>query len=102
MAQSPAVNAPHDLLRLVSRKYTLQILSLLETDDPMRYSDIEATVDARSSSTFADHMASLVDAELVERHWYDEIPPRVEYTLTDRGREFLARVEPLREWATRD
>lgn len=102
MAESPSANATHDLLRLVSRKYTLQILSLLETDEPMRYSELEAAVGASSASTFTDHMAALVDAGLVERHWYDEIPPRVEYTLTDRGREFLTRVEPLREWATQD
>lgn len=98
MAQSPSADATHDLLRLVSRKYALQIIALLDAQGPIRYSEIEAVVDASSSSVFADHMADLVTAGLIERHWYDEIPPRVEYTLTDRGQELITRMEPLREW----
>ncbi|PSQ26213.1 hypothetical protein BRD01_00975 [Halobacteriales archaeon QS_8_65_32] len=36
---------------------------------------------------------------LLERTQYDEVPPRVEYELTDDGRELRERCEPLFEWA---
>ena len=39
------------------------------------------------------------DAGLVSRTQYDEIPPRVEYALTDDGDEVRKRLEPLLEWA---
>lgn len=100
MVQSPTSRPGHDLLRLVARKYALHVIALLDTNGPMRYTEIEAALAAPSSSTLASLLEDLTDAGLVERHWYDEIPPRVEYALTARGRELTTRLEPLLEWTS--
>ena len=44
-------------------------------------------------------LRELVTAGLVARTYYAEVPPRVEYALTDLGRSFLPIVEQLKDWA---
>lgn len=98
MVQSQSTHASFDLLRLVARKYALQIIALLDANGPLRFTEIEAALETTSSSTLTEHLDDLADAGLIERRWYDESPPRVEYELTERGRELNARLEPLVTW----
>lgn len=98
MAQVQDTDASHDVMRLVARKYTLQIVALLDANGPMRYNELQDALGATSTSTLAQHLEDLADAGLVERRSYDEIPPHVEYALTPRGRELEERLEPLLEW----
>nr|WP_265112477.1 winged helix-turn-helix transcriptional regulator [Halosolutus halophilus] len=44
----------------------------------------------------------LTEKGLIERRSFDEIPPRVEYSLTPRGRELETRIQPLLEWAAEE
>lgn len=85
----------------VSRKYSMQIVALLGARGPMRYGDLEDALGVTSSSTFSDRLEDLREAGLIERRSFDEIPPRVEYSLTPRGRELEERIQPLLEWASR-
>lgn len=86
------------LLQLVARKYTLPIIELLDANGPMRYTELQDALGTKSTSTLAKVLDDLVDAGLVERRRHHEIPPRVEYEITPRGRELDARLEPLLEW----
>lgn len=83
----------------ISKKYSLQIVGLLGANGPMRYSDLEELLGATSSSLLSNRLEELADEDLIERRSFDEIPPRVEYSLTPRGRELEARIQPLLEWA---
>lgn len=98
MAQSQDTTASQEVMRLVARKYTLRIIALLDAHGPLRYTELQDALGATSTSTLADHLEDLADAGLVERRSYDEIPPHVEYALTERGRELDASLEPLLEW----
>lgn len=102
MAQSQSTYESYDLLRLVARKYALQIIALLDANGPLRFTEIEAALETTSSSTLTEHLEDLTDAGLIERRWYDESPPRVEYELTERGRELNARLEPLLTWMAQE
>lgn len=51
-----------------------------------------------SSSTLSTRLDELREAGLLERERYDEIPPRVEYSLTHDGEELCELLEPLLEW----
>jgi len=86
----------------ISKKYAMQIVGLLGTAGPTRYSEIRERVAAASTSTLSNRLDALVDADLIERRSFDEVPPHVEYSLTPRGRELEERLQPLLEWATMD
>jgi DNA-binding HxlR family transcriptional regulator len=84
---------------LLGRKYTMQIVCVVGAHEPVRFGDIEAHLPTASTSTLSSRLEELAEAGLVTREQYDEIPPRVEYELTEDGRELCGRLEPLLEWA---
>lgn len=90
------------VIEIVGRKYSLQVVALLGANGPTRFGELEDALGATSASTLSDCLADLVDEGLIERRSFDEIPPRVEYSLTPRGRELEERLQPLLEWAAED
>lgn len=86
----------------VGKKYGMQIVAMLGAADSMRYGELKERLGATSDSTMSERLGQLEDAALVDRQSYDEIPPRVEYSLTATGRELEAHLQPLLEWAAED
>ena len=87
------------IIETISKKYALQIVGLLGAHGPMRYGELEDRLGATSSSLLSARLDELTEEGLIERRSFDEIPPRVEYSLTPRGRELETRIQPLLEWA---
>ena len=83
---------------LLSRKYAVQLICGIGVLEPARYGEIEAAFGDVSSSTLSARLEELTEAGLLDREQYDEIPPRVEYRLTEDGAELRALLEPLLEW----
>jgi len=83
---------------LLSRKYAIQLICGIGLLEPVRYGEIEAAFGDVSSSTLSTRLDELTEAGLLDREQYDEIPPRVEYRLTEDGAELRALLEPLLEW----
>lgn len=74
-----------DLLALLGRRHTLRVLYLFARDPgPWRFGEIEAEL-GLSPTTLSERLSELVGAEFLERVAYDEHPPRVEYTATERA-----------------
>lgn len=87
------------VIETISKKYALQIVGLVGAHGPMRYGELEDRLNATSSSLLSERLEELTDEGILERRSFDEIPPRVEYSLTPRGRELETRIQPLLEWA---
>lgn len=87
------------VMDLLSRRYAMQLICVVGAIGPARYGEIEDAFDGVSSSTLSTRLDELVEAGLLSREQYAEIPPRVEYELTDTGEELGHRLEPLLEWA---
>jgi DNA-binding HxlR family transcriptional regulator len=87
------------VMDLLSRKYAIQVVCVVGALEPVRYGEVETAFGEVSSSTLSTRLADLTEAGLLEREQYDEIPPRVEYRLTDEGAELRALLDPLLEWA---
>jgi DNA-binding HxlR family transcriptional regulator len=101
--ETPTCYCPVDeLLDVVSREHALEIVGLLANDGPRRHSEIADALDVSSSSVLANRLRELTELGVLERRSYDRVPPRVEYSLTDSGRAFERRLQPLLEWATTD
>jgi len=79
------------LAKLIGRRYALGLLSLIANHGTVRFGELRSRLGDVSSSTLAARLADLEDAGLIERTVHPESPPRVDYSLTGRGRE-LCRV----------
>lgn len=87
------------VIDVLGRKYAMQLISIVGAHGTLRFAEIESHLPSASSSTVSRRLDEFEAAGLLSRTQYDEIPPRVEYTLTEDGREVSERLEPLLEWA---
>ncbi|QAU11918.1 transcriptional regulator [Halorubrum sp. BOL3-1] len=83
----------------LSRKYAIQLASIIGAHDSLRFAEIEEHLPTASTSTISKRLDEFEEAGLIDRTQYNEIPPRVEYSLTENGGELRTRLEPLLEWA---
>jgi DNA-binding HxlR family transcriptional regulator len=83
----------------LSRKYAMQLISIVGAHDSLRFAEIEEHLPTASTSTISNRLDEFEDAGLLTRTQYNEIPPRVEYALTEDGNEVRTRLEPLLQWA---
>jgi DNA-binding HxlR family transcriptional regulator len=90
------------VINVISKRYAMQIVGLLGAAGPTRYGEIQDRLAASSTATLSNRLDELVDAELIERRSFDEVPPHVEYSLTPRGRELEERLQPLLKWASQE
>ena len=88
------------VINTLSKKYAMQLISIIGAHDSIRFAELEDHLPAASTTTISSRLTEFQDAGLITRTQYDEIPPRVEYSLTDDGDEVRTRLEPLLEWAT--
>lgn len=89
-----------DVIDTVGKRYSLQIVATLGANGPTRFSELEDALGVTSASTLADRLEELAAADLIERRSFDEVPPRVEYSLTRRGRELEERLHRLLDWVS--
>lgn len=88
------------VIETLSRKYAVQLISIVGAHESLRFVEIEDHLPSASPSTISKRLDEFQAAGLISRTQYDEIPPRVEYSLTDDGDEVRTRLEPLLEWAS--
>lgn len=67
----------------------------------VRFSDILAQIPGLSDRLLSERLRELEAAGVVERHVYPELPVRIEYTLTEKGRELRDIVASIDAWADR-
>ena len=90
--------AVRDVLDRVGDKWSVLVVSLLK-DGPKRFSELKRSIDGISQRMLTRTVKALDRDGLVTRKVYPTVPPRVEYTLTDRGRTLLEPIMSLGEWA---
>ena len=87
------------LRSLITKRGTLEILiPMCCTTNPVRYKQFRQTLKGISSKTLASRLKELEKAGILERHSYNEIPPRVEYRLTEKGQELVESIINLLQW----
>ena len=86
------------VMDLLARKHAMQVVCVVGALGPVRYGEIEEAFGEVSSSTLSTRLDELVEAGLLDRERFAEIPPRVEYSLTNEGEELSGLLEPLLSW----
>jgi DNA-binding HxlR family transcriptional regulator len=89
-----------NVLARIANKWTMAVIYTLDgSDAPMRFKDIERQNPDCSQKMLTQTLRGLEADGLVSRTVYPEMPPRVEYALTERGRSFLPLMRQLIDWA---
>ncbi|MEV6897433.1 helix-turn-helix domain-containing protein [Amycolatopsis sp. NPDC051372] len=94
----PDGGAVREVLDRIGDKWSLLVIGTLRTG-PLRFGDLHTAVTGVSQRMLTLTLKHLVEDGLVTRTAYAEVPPRVEYALTELGRTLVPRVMALAEWA---
>ena len=87
-------------LNIIGGKWKLPILCLLATGKPTRYGEIKRKIRGITNMMLAQTLKELENSGIVNRKQYNEIPPKVEYTLTKNGESLLPTLDILSSWGT--
>ncbi len=92
-----------DLLAMLGQPHMLDLLSALlrSKGRPMRFTQMQNQL-SLSPKTLAHRLRTLVEAGIVVRRAYSEIPPRVEYEITEKGAEVRELFDVLERWRERN
>jgi len=82
---------------IISGKWTLLIIRDL-ADSALRFCELERSLQGISPRTLSLRLRCLEEQGIVERRTYPEVPPRVEYALTDKGRALVPLIEDMRAY----
>ncbi len=82
---------------LISGKWATLILHYL-MDGPIRFNELQRLMPKMTHATLSVQLKNLVESGLVERKQYEDIPPRVEYSLTEIGERFRPVLDALSIW----
>src|SRR5258705_13863352 len=82
---------------VVCGKWTLLIIRDL-ADDSLRFCELERSLEGISPRTLSLRLRALEEQGIVERRTFPEVPPRVTYQLTDKGRALVPLIEDMRTY----
>lgn len=80
-------------------KWALLVILVISENEPIRYNQLGRNIPDISSRVLSNTLRTLEADGLILRTLYQEVPPRVEYSLTDTGRSLVPIILQLTEWA---
>ena len=85
-------------LSLINGKYKMTILYTLMEFGIVRFNEMKKYIGAISYKTLSVMLKELEADELIHREEYMQIPPKVEYSLTERGKSLIPILDSMCEW----
>jgi len=85
-------------LDIIGERWTILILRDLLRSGPCRFQDFQRAFPGLSPNTLSARLKTLEDHGVVARRFYEEHPPRAEYSLTEKGRALGPVLKALLEW----
>ncbi len=93
-------NCPvRNVLDKVGDKWSILILLILHEEKILRFNEINKYIESISQKMLSVTLKGLESDGLVKRTIYPQVPPRVEYELTDMGKSLVPHIETLVNWA---
>ncbi len=96
---------PHDIcyveraLTVLGGKWTILLVHEL-MEGPKRFGELRRAIPEASAKMLTMRLRELETAKLLDRRSFSEVPPHVEYRLTQKGLELHDAIEELRKWGT--
>lgn len=85
-------------LDIIGGKWKLPIIWSLAPKEPVRYNELKRRVQGITNMMLTKSLRELEEVGLIGRRQYDQVPPRVEYYLTDRGSKLIPALNALYAW----
>ena len=88
----------HSAWNDLTKVWTLPVIHALGLKEPARFNELKRRIQGISATSLAERLNELDQRKIIERKVYPETPPRVEYSLTQKGMELRALLGDLAEW----
>ena len=85
-------------LNYIGGKWRLPIIWALSKNGTMRYNELKRSIDGITNMMLTQSLKELELNGIINRKQYIEIPPRVEYSLTENGEELIPALKALASW----
>lgn len=85
----------------LSRAWTLPVIHTLGLYQPSRFNELRRRILGISATSLTERLSELEQRGIVARKVYPETPPRVEYSLTEKGWELHSLLRQIAEWVVR-
>lgn len=86
------------VIQMLQGKWKLQIIYELCIQSPMRFGELKKMLKPITNTMLTNALKELEEDGLVHREQYNEIPPRVEYSLTEKGQDLLPVFYAISQW----
>lgn len=90
------------LQKVLGGKYKLEILYYIALKDIHRFGELRRCIEEISESSLTKQLRELEADGFISRHDFQEVPPRVEYNLTDLGKKFITVLDFMKEWGDKN
>lgn len=84
--------------QVIGGKWNLPILAILSENDTIRYNELKRSLNGITGTMLTNCLKDLIDYGVIHREQYNEVPPRVEYSLTEAGKKLVPLVESIVAW----
>lgn len=89
------------VIDVIGKKWSLLVVNEIGNHKRLRFNEIMKELGGMSPRTLSETIKELEHIGLIQRESFNEIPPRVEYSLTKDGIELRSAIVPLLQWALR-
>lgn len=86
--------------KLIQGKWTILIMHYL-SEEPVRFNQLLKLLPEMTHATLSKQLKQMETNGLILRKVYPQVPPKVEYSLSEIGRDFLPVIEQVRQWGER-
>lgn len=87
------------LTKVLGGRWKLPILCILETRGTVRFGQIKKKIGKVSNVMLSQSLKELEKDGIIIRHQYNEVPPHVDYTMTEKGKKVIPALDMLGNWA---
>lgn len=88
-------------MELIGDKYSFQIIHILNQFERQRFVELEEQITGISPRTLSARLKHLDRYGIINRHQFPTIPPRVEYSLTEKGKDLYRVLQELETWSNK-
>lgn len=88
-------------LNLIGGKWRLPIIWALSKNGTLRYNELKRSIEGITNMMLTQSLKELEAYGIIARKQFMEIPPRVEYSLTDNGEELIPALKALASWGSK-
>ena len=86
------------VIDIIGGKWKVMILCVMDKEGTIRYGELKRRVFGITNTMLANSLKEMEEAGLVERHQYNEMPVRVEYSITPKAQSIVPILLELKRW----